>query len=270
MKLKTKITVVAMICLATVYLSTVVYADKFPSNALESLKPTTHAKVVEVIAPDTIKLSDGQTVRLSGLHFIDYSQDNAGSFSLTVMKVLNDMLVGQETILYQTAKKDWGRTNRMGHSLGHIVRKSDNAWVQGTIISLGLAMVKTGARNPEMAKELYALEDQARLAKMGIWAKDMQTLSPEQAGDHLKTYQVVVGVIESVALKQNRTYLNFGKNWRDDFTVSISPEDKRAFNKDGMNPMEWSGKRVRVRGMTEEYNGPYIEIDHPEMIEVLD
>jgi len=64
-------------------------------------------------------------------------------------------------------------------------------------------------------------------------------------------------------------YLNFGKNWRDDFTVSIAPENKRVFSKQSINPLEWNGKILRVRGWVEDYNGAYIEIDHPQAVEVL-
>jgi hypothetical protein len=85
----------------------------------------------------------------------------------------------------------------------------------------------------------------------------------------LKSWQIVEGKVESVATKNNRTYINFGKDWRTDFTVSIKSGDKRDFSKRGINPLDWGGKHIRVRGWLDEYNGPYIQINHPESVEIL-
>ena len=242
---------------------------KFPQGNFEAMKETGSANVLEVISPLTMKLDNGDIVRLSSLHLTDYTPDNAGPFALTALKILKDMLEGQTVVIYQTKNKDLGRTNRMGHSLAHIARKSDGAWVQGILVGLGLTQVKTSQRNADMAAQLYALEQAARKSKDGIWAEDTVILNHTEAGEHLNSFQIVEGKIESAALKKNRIYLNFGRNWRDDFTVSIAPEDKRVFNKASINPLDWNGKSVRVRGWVDDYNGPYIEIDHPEAIEIL-
>jgi micrococcal nuclease len=52
--------------------------------------------------------------------------------------------------------------------------------------------------------------------------------------------------------------------------VTIAPPDMRAFRRAGMNPPMLTGKRVRVRGWLEFYNGPEMEIASPGAIEVLD
>ncbi|MCB9982063.1 MAG: thermonuclease family protein [Rhodospirillales bacterium] len=244
--------------------------DALPGGDFGELKRTGSAQVLEAISPLTLKLSNGSIVRLSGVHFPDYdfTGERTGPFALTALKILKDMLEGQQVEIYQTPKKDWGRTNQMGHALAHLMRKNDGAWVQGTLVRLGLAQVKTSQRNPEMAEHLYALEALARSEKLGIWETE-QILSPETAGEHLNSFQIVEGVIQSAAIKKNRIYLNFGGNWRDDFTVSIAPEDRRIFSKAQINPLDWNGAHVRVRGWIEEYNGPYIEINHPQALEVL-
>ncbi len=244
-------------------------AQPFPEGNYAELRQMDKAEVLEVISPQTMKLSNGDIIHLSAVHFIDDTPGHTGPFAVTALNVLKDMLEGETVLVYQTKKKDWGRTNRMGHVLAHIVRQKDNAWVQGTLVGLGLAQVQTSLRTPEMAAQLYALEKAARKNKTGIWAQDAKILAPENIGEYINSFQIVEGVIESAALKKNRIYLNFGKNWRDDFTVSIPPENRRAFSKAGINPFDWNGKKIRVRGWVEDYNGPYIEIDHPEAIEML-
>lgn len=246
-------------------------AATLPQGEFSALTRTGSARVVEVINPLSVKLDNGYVVRLTGLNFPDYdfTGERTGPFALMSMHILRDMLEGQEVEIYQTRRKDLGRTNQMGHALAHLVRKSDGAWVQGALVRLGLALAQTSQRNPEMAAQLYALEGQAREEKIGLWEEE-RIWPAEKAGDHLNSFAIIEGTIESAAMKKNRVYLNFGGNWRDDFTVSIAPEDRRAFAKAQINPLDWNGAHVRVRGWVQKYNGPLIEIDHPQALEVLD
>jgi endonuclease YncB( thermonuclease family) len=259
---------VVFLAIANIFLSTPTQAAGLPKADFQVLIKTGQAKVAQVISPLTLQLDNGQIVRLSGLHMPDYNGDQAGAFSVLALKVLQDLLVGQEIALYQTRKKDTGRINRMGHSLAHIARTEDGAWAQGLLLKLGLAISQTTQNNPEMAEAMRALENQAREEKLGLWENTISILSPQSAADHIGSFQIVEGRIESAALKKNRLYLNFGKNWRDDFTVTVAPEHRRAFSKQGINPLDWNGKIVRVRGWITEYNGPNMEIDHPQALEL--
>ncbi len=238
-----------------------------PQGSFTELRQTGMAMVTAVIDPQTIQLEDGEIVRLAGLDFPDFDPDEPGAFSLMAIKILKDMLVGQEVLLYQTLDKEEGRINRMGQQIAQLERQSDKAWIQGALLTLGLARVRTAQRNPEMAQEMYDIEQGAINEKLGIW-QTHKVLTPEETADREGKFEIVEGRIESAALKQNRIYLNFGKDWKTDFTVSIAPEDKRAFSKKNLDPLQWNGKNVRVRGWVESYNGPYIEINHPQAIEM--
>ena len=235
-----------------------------------ALKDEGQAQVVEVITPYTIQLSNGQLIQLSGIHFPDYDPENTGDLSLAALNILKDALIGQRVRIYQTQGTDWGRQNRMGHQLAHLQRIEDGAWIQGLMLSLGLAVTKTTQRTPELAAFMYALEDEARKEKLGFWEHEDAILTPEQAAEHTGSFQIVEGTIAGVAMNKNRLYINFGQNWRDDFTVSVAPADLKRFTENGLNPQQWGGQKIRVRGWIESYNGPYIEIDHPEAIEKLD
>ena len=180
------------------------------------------------------------------------------------------MLIGKSVALYQTVNRDQGRVNRMGHNIAQLERESDKAWIQGALLSLGLARARTTQRNPEMAQQMYDLEQAAMAQKLGIWEKTVKVLTPDETSFYEGSFQIVEGRIVSTALKQNRVYLNFGQNWKDDFTVSIAPEDKRVFLKQNLDPLQWNGKQVRVRGWIESYNGPYMQINHPQAIEVAE
>lgn len=250
--------------------------QKENSAAFDALRKTGGGRVSLIIDPQTLQLQDGRIIRLAGLDFPDYSpqslgQEGGGEYAVLAMDILKDMLTGKEVDLYQTPKEDWGRVNRMGHHIAHLERQEGKLWVQGTLLSLGLARVRTSQRNPEMAAQMAAREAQARADGLGLWAEDTyRILAPDEAAGAAGRFALVEGRVESAAIKKNRVYLNFGQNWRDDFTVSIPPGSKRLFSKQGIDPLSFNGKTVRVRGWVEMYNGPYIEIDHPEAIEVIE
>jgi len=76
-------------------------------------------------------------------------------------------------------------------------------------------------------------------------------------------------VLDAATVK-GRTYLNFGADWREDFTVSIDKRAMKLFKKSGFDLLALKNKRIRVRGWLKKFNGPMIEASHPEQIEVLD
>ena len=43
---------------------------------------------------------------------------------------------------------------------------------------------------------------------------------------------------------------------------------EQTFPDQGLDPLTLEGRRIRVRGWIDSYNGPVISADHPQMIEV--
>lgn len=229
--------------------------------------------MTQIIDPYTIQLENGSLINLIGIDYPDYNFKQQGEYSLLAYEILNDMLVGKIIQTYVTPDDDLGRTNRMGHMLAHVERVEDTLWVQGTLLELGLARVMTNARNPQMAEQMYMAEQKARNEEppMGIWAHERYAVIPADAAkDYIDTIGVVEGDVVGTAIRDNRIFINFGADWRNDFTVSIAPENRRVFSKAGIDPLSWRGKRLRVRGWIDSYNGPYIEITHPQAVEILD
>ena len=135
----------------------------------------------------------------------------------------------------------------------------------------GLARVYSFRDNRSCIEEMLTLEREARLARRGIWRLGYYAIrSIENAGRFVGSFQLVEGRVLDVATVRRRAYLNFGEDWRTDFTISIAPKDRRRFLKDGIDPVRYQGQRIRVRGWLKSYNGPMIEVTHPEQIEILD
>jgi len=234
------------------------------------MKRAGQSEVVDVISPFTVLLKDEAVVRLVGIDIPGAYGDDISPLAVTARDILRDLLVGQHIEIYQTKDKKVGLVNRMGHDLVHIERHSDDVWAQGTLLALGLARVKTTPENAHMATEMLEIEQKARSDKLGIWADDSFAIhNAADAEEAIGSFAIVEGRIESVALKKNRIYINFGKDWKTDFTVSIPPADKRKFSKAKLDPLGWGGKVIRARGSVREYNGAYMEVLHPEAVEFI-
>jgi hypothetical protein len=83
-------------------------------------------------------------------------------------------------------------------------------------------------------------------------------------------FAAIDGKVISVRESGGTIYVNFGRRWNEDFTVTILKRNARKFAEAGMEPKQLEGRRVRVRGFIEERGGPWIEATVPQQIEVAD
>jgi hypothetical protein len=80
----------------------------------------------------------------------------------------------------------------------------------------------------------------------------------------------VEGTVLSVNDRGSTVYVNFGRRWSEDFTVTIAKRNVRSFTAAGLDPLKLAGRRVRIRGWVDERGGPWIEAIRPEQIELAD
>ena len=97
----------------------------------------------------------------------------------------------------------------------------------------------------------------------------MRAASEDVLSGLAQSYEIVEGRIETVAEVRGRTYLNFGKNWRRDFTITIASDAAKLFEGQNEGLAALRGRSVRVRGWIENVNGPSINLTHPEQLEIL-
>ena len=65
-------------------------------------------------------------------------------------------------------------------------------------------------------------------------------------------------------------FLDFGRDYRRDFTVMVSPQVAKGLTAVGVSVDGLAGRRVRVRGVIEERSGPTIRLNNAAEIEVTD
>lgn len=242
---------------------------QIPSSDFAGLRETDIGIVSDIIDPLTIKLKNGDIIHLTGLDYPDLDYYSPGNFSLLATKILKDMLIGKKVKLYQSTNLS-ALENRMGHRIAQLERTDDGLWVQGTLLSLGLARVRTTISNSELSDQMLSFEKQARDEKIGLWSTMFYGIHEVNDADrYIGSYQIIEGKVQNVSLKENRVFINFGANWRSDFTASITPTSRRAFIKAGFDFQNMGGQRIRMRGWVSSYNGPYIEITHPAQIEIV-
>lgn len=233
--------------------------------------PPEQIQIAQLIDPLRLRLRTGDIIQLAGIEMPDLDPHEAGEHALAAFAALKPMLEGKQARLYLTKDSRRGRTNRMGYRLGHVETGGDDpVWLQGYLIAAGYARARPDSANPEMAAEMGALEDAARTAKKGLWADPYYAVqTPETAETLIGRFGIVEGRIHAVAMNNNMTFLNFGPDWRTDFTIGMEPETRRAFTRRNMDPQKWQGRTVRVRGWVEKYNGPFIRLEDISRLEFI-
>ncbi len=228
--------------------------------------------VVRAISdPLTFILDNNEVVHLSEVDLPIYPGEVSNPFGVLALQRMKALYLGQKITLYQTRNSDKGRTNAFGQSLGHIVKREgdDVVWAQGVLVEEGLMRSLASVSNHNMTELLLKREVKARTDKKGLWetAKwDVKT--PDTVMPYVGTIQVVEGVVNTTASKGNLIFLNFGIDWKEDFTIVIESDVRRALNKDGVNPLGLSGQLVQVRGYVEDRYGPSITLSAGENLQI--
>jgi len=235
------------------------------------LAPGGSAEVIAVIDGDTLVLDDGREVRLVGLQAPKLPLGRPGFAAWPLAAEAKAALAG--LTLGRRVRLAYGgrRGDRYGRLLAHLFDAETGAWVQGALLAAGMARVYSFADNRARVAEMLALERAARAAGRGIWGDPFYApRSAAEAGAHLGGFELVEGRVLTAAAVRGTVYLNFGADWRSDFTVAIRPAARETFAAAGVDPLAYAGRLIRVRGWLKSYNGPMIEATHPEQIEVLE
>lgn len=229
------------------------------------------SRIVEVVDADTVVLADGREVRMVGTQAPKLPLGRKGfktwPLAVEARQALVDLAMGARVRLAFGGQE----RDRHGRVLAHLYDDSRDLWLQGWMLEQGWARVYTFPDNRALVDEMLAAERRARAAKRGIWGHRFYAIrTPESVTRDVNTFQVVQGCATEVAEAGRRLYVNFGADWKTDFTVAIDNRDRRRF--DGFDWLRPRGKRpcMRVRGWVKPRNGPMIEVTHPEQIERLE
>lgn len=239
------------------------------AHPLDNLEKGGVFKVVDVVDGDTVRLDNGRQVRFVGIQApkLPLGRKNFPEWPLAAeaKSALEKLCLHQSVTLYYGDTKE----DRHGRILAHLLTE-DGVWLQGDMLQKGLARVYTFPDNRRLATDMLAQEQNARQHKRGIWPLAFYAIrQPNHLNKDIGTFQVIEGRVLETAKVKGTVYLNFGDDWRSDFTIAINSKARRIFDKEGIDLLALKDKKVRVRGWLKKRNGPMIEASHPEQIELL-
>jgi len=222
--------------------------------------------VRRVIDGETLLLEGGIEVRLIGAlawgSDIEASRDDGAPQNGT--RALENLVRERSVRLrYEGRQRD-----RYGRALVQVYVGAEGTggeiWLQERLIRDGYARAYALPNNAGCFKMLLAAEEEARAAKRRLWSVETYRVRSADDVDALLRligqFVIVEGLVASTARTQKTTYINFGADWRRDFTASLANAAVDRASNGAQTIGSLTGKTIRVRGWIERRNGPMITL----------
>lgn len=217
------------------------------------------AQVRRVAGATLLELADGTRLRLAGIEVL--APDQAAAQAL-----LEDMIRPPARV---AVEPEANAVDRHGRLLAQVTGR-DGRWLQGRLVELGLALVTSEPGAARRATEMLEIEGAARAAGQGLWGRpDAPVFEVPGPEPPVGRFAIVRGRVAAAGGSRGYVYLNFGPDWRSDFTLRIRrPELDDVLGRSEIEGLV--GRLVEARGVVMAAGGPLIEVSHPEQIEVLE
>jgi hypothetical protein len=205
--------------------------------------------ISDTSAEGRLILADGREVRLAGLDQV----------SMRLPK-----LAGTTATLVAPALPD-----RHGALRGAVYIEGRDLASQ--LAADGQARIRPTAFDEACYTELMSAEDNARRARLGLWAEPgyavADAAAPEDVARHVDGFAIVAGRVLHVGVTKTTVWIDFGKVWREDVTLAIPARQWPRFEAAGLTATALEGSYIRARGVVTMRDGPRIEITEPAAIE---
>ena len=214
-------------------LSIVLVKGAFAKSVTDTIK--------DIQLPFQVTLEKSGDIRLAGLLFDPQSTG------------LTDLIKTGDRVSVRLLSD---KPDRYGRKPAHLYLK-DGRWLQGELVREGKATPFPYPGETAFIRDLYLLET-------------AQAHSALSEAIPLDKFAIVEGRVIDVALIKGTTYLNFGSNWRTDFTIKVSKKAQKKFRAFGFDLPTLKEREVRIRGWVFQQNGPMIAPEHPAQLEVIE
>ena len=153
------------------------------------------------------------------------------------------------------------------------VTRIDGTDIGGLLAAAGGARVYPRAGDdPAALQKLLKLEDIARQARRGLWANPIFAVrDPDHAAQLTDGYGIVAGRVLAANGVKGRIYLNFGSDYKTDFTVQLAKAaaaQLQLLRK--INWLDLAHHTVRVRGWVETRGGPMVTVTDASQLELIE
>ena len=221
------------------------------------------SRVTAVEDSRTLLLADGRKLSLAGVEW--------GVPAEQARATLSDLVLNRQVAVRATQVAE---PDRYGRIYAFPIVSGSETPIQYGLLERGLVLVGRVSDKKACADALRTSERLARDRALGVFSAG--AAGAHKAGDYaailkdLGRFAVVEGKVLSVRESGNLIYVNFGRRWSEDFTVTIAKRHQPAFILRGVAPKSLSGQVVRVRGFIEERAGSWIEAVSPEQIAMVE
>lgn len=139
--------------------------------------------------------------------------------------------------------------------------KANQPFLHKELLKNGLAVLnQNGLGHPDIAS-LTALEDEARNKKIGLW-QDPTFFVLDHHKSCVSCFGIISGKVINITEKKETTFINFGDDWKTDFTLMVSKDIWEDHYKSKIQMSD----TIETRGFIEHYYGPMIKIEHKNLI----
>jgi len=227
-------------------------------------------KVDFVYDGDTVRLSNGDRVRLIGIDTTERGYDRGPSepFAEEATEALKSIIAahgGKVGLVDGVESHD-----RFGRRLAYLHTPEGDS-IEAELLRQGLAMAVYIAPNTDRAACFQAVEAEARARGLGIWSLDLfEPGIPTVNGipDEVEGAGIVYGKVVSVGESQRNIWINL------EGRVALRLDKHEGDLLEGRNPDDLVGQTLRARGWIIENRNQYqdwmISITSPYSIEYLD
>ena len=208
----------------------------------------------------TLLLADGREVRLAAIEVTETSRE-----------ALRTLAAGQKVRLARLGREEHDRYGRL---VAFVFAEEAPQSLQQTLLEAGQARVSARIGDKACMSALLAVEHDARTARRGQWADpNFAPLSSENwrgLEAARGRFALVEGKVLSVREAGATIYVNFGRRWTRDFTVTIPKRQRATFAAGGVDLNRLQGRFIRVRGVVERRGGHLIDVAHSGQIELVE
>lgn len=229
------------------------------------------------------QLGDGRLVHLAGIEMPLRAAAGTGFAApggAAATAELSRLVSGAQIVLRQAeANPDrYGRVVAFADTVRGAVRGS----LEADLLAAGYARVGGDVGSQACAAALLHAEAAARKAKIGLWANPYY--DPLRADDPASIvaargrFALVEGDVVSVHQSGATLYLNFGRRWWRDFSVTVRKRNEHRFAAADFDLKALAGRSVEVRGWIEaraatgggsaSWRAPWIEATYPAQVQL--
>lgn len=224
--------------------------------------------VLQALEDDRIVTMNNARVSIHGVRLVGENADPSlyGEARQFIVKSFSGLPFVLQT---EEFRKSGSLDNRYGDLQGRIIT-ADGLWLEEALIAEGYGQWNAAPGFPMAFRQrLIMAEKKAAERKIGLW-RQFAVLDANHPPKQYWNGQFIIakGVVLDVYKGGSTTYLNFGEDWRTDFTAAISSSARKKFERGDWKLADLKSKSITIRGLVRFYNGPYLELEFPEQLEI--